>query len=329
MLKYGVLGLLMLAGIVSPVHAWEDEIFPEGESVSPETLPVSLKENVEIGTKYVKLGDIFANVGDKADIKVLQAPKAGRQITLGAQDLFRIARNNRLDWQPEGSFYFVKITRLGEEVSSAEIEKLVRDSLSGEGVSADSEITFSTKKIALFVPLGEDTELSLSGFSYNPRNGQFSATIKSGTDEADTVRVSGRVFPSVAVPVLSKDIDAGQIITDADITMLAMRKDLVRGRVISTAKDAIGKEARRTMRAGDLITRDDLTERYEVEKGKLITVMFSLKNMTLSAQAKALENGSVGDVIKVVNPASKQVFAATVTGLNSASVQVAQNMIKG
>lgn len=315
MRKYGVLGLLLLMGISFPVQALEDE------ASKAEALPITLKENVEVSTRYVKLGDLFENVGADADKQVFLAPKAGRQITLGAQELLRIAKNNQLDWQPLGTADFIKITRLAQEVSMAEIESLVMAALAEEGVPTDSEISFANKKISLFVPVGEDAEVSLASFTYNSRNGQFVASAVAGGDDTSPVRISGRVFPTVMIPVLTKDVDAGQIIMGDDIALKSVRKDAVRARAIYALADAVGKEAKRSLRTGDFVTKDDLVERHDVEKGKLITVMFILKNMKLAAQAKALESGSIGDTIKVINPDTKQVFSVTVTGINVAAVE--------
>ena len=51
-----------------------------------------------------------------------------------------------------------------------------------------------------------------------------------------------------------------------------------------------------------------------VAKGKLITLSFRKGGILLSAQGKALENGGLGDTVRVMNTQSKSVVQGTVTG---------------
>ncbi len=313
MFKYALLGLLLLLQSIPAVQALDNEKI--------ENKPVVLKENVEVSSEYIKLGDIFENLSDNSEKQILKAPKVGRNFTLSAQDLLVIAKNNSIDWRPENNFVSLKITRLGKEISLLEIEQLIKDALLLEGIPEDYELVFANKNLSFFVPFEKEKEISITSFSYNPRNGQFIALAVAGNDETYSMRITGRALPTITIPVLTKNIEKGDVILETDVSMQNVRKDAAKSRAIADLSEIIGKEAKRNLYAGDFLNKDDLIERFEVQKGKLITVIFTIKNMMLSAQAKALENGTVGDVIKVINPTSKQVFAVTVTGNNAAEVK--------
>jgi len=51
-----------------------------------------------------------------------------------------------------------------------------------------------------------------------------------------------------------------------------------------------------------------------VPKGSLVTIVLQIPKMTLTAQGKALDNGSDGDTIRITNSQSKKVIEAEVTG---------------
>jgi len=57
-----------------------------------------------------------------------------------------------------------------------------------------------------------------------------------------------------------------------------------------------------------------------VTKGSLVTMVLQQKSMTLTAQGKALEAGSDGQVIRVVNTMSNRTVEAVVIGPNQVSV---------
>ena len=57
-----------------------------------------------------------------------------------------------------------------------------------------------------------------------------------------------------------------------------------------------------------------------VAKGSLVTIILKAPQMTLTAQGKALENGSDGDTVQITNTQSNKVIEAEVTGPGKVSV---------
>ena len=116
----------------------------------------------------------------------------------------------------------------------------------------------------------------------------------------------------------------GEIITEEDLEFEKVRADTVRSRDIVDAGKIVGRTVKKNLRAGELISKDDIAENYAVVKGKIVTVQLKSRNMSLTSQAKALENGIEGDAVKVMNPSSKQVFSAVVSGANLVTVTQTQ-----
>jgi flagella basal body P-ring formation protein FlgA len=59
-----------------------------------------------------------------------------------------------------------------------------------------------------------------------------------------------------------------------------------------------------------------------VRRGKMVLLIGESKRLLIKTQGKALENGRLGDVIKVKNITSGKVVHATVTGENTVKVDL-------
>lgn len=65
---------------------------------------------------------------------------------------------------------------------------------------------------------------------------------------------------------------------------------------------------------------DDVRTQVMVAKGKFVTIGFTKGGIMLSAQGKALENGGLGDTVRVQNMQSKSVVQGIVTGPETVTV---------
>ena len=80
------------------------------------------------------------------------------------------------------------------------------------------------------------------------------------------------------------------------------------------------KEANRSLRKGKPIRLVDLRNRRLVKKGKPVTVIVQSPAMTLKTIGQALDNGSYGDLVRVLNLRSKKTIMGIVVGLNDVRI---------
>ena len=79
---------------------------PAAQATSPDgnepviSQKVTLINNIEVAQNLVKIGDLFTNTGDKAEIEVAYAPEPGKRSVFDARWLFRVARTHKLSWRP-------------------------------------------------------------------------------------------------------------------------------------------------------------------------------------------------------------------------------------
>lgn len=77
----------------------------------------------------------------------------------------------------------------------------------------------------------------------------------------------------------------------------------------------------RGLRAGHPVFARDVERPVLVTKDSLVTLVLQASHMRLTARGKALDQGSHGDVIRIVNEQSKQVVEGTVIGAGQAAVK--------
>ena len=78
--------------------------------------------------------------------------------------------------------------------------------------------------------------------------------------------------------------------------------------------DAADRVLRRQVSPGSPLCEADLVARPPVARGDRVSVAVARGPVTLVASAQAEENGNAGAVIRVRNPATRDVYFARVTG---------------
>jgi flagella basal body P-ring formation protein FlgA len=288
----------------------------------PALADAQLRPDVVVDGDIVKLGDLFDNVGDRADTPVARAPAPGKRVTCDADWLLRIANMNHIVWRPQSVFDQAVVERSGVTVGHEQIESELLAALAVEGVPAKSEIELANRGARLVVPVGVPLRVGIRDLYYDSRYKHFSATVEvpAESPSAARLRVSGRVFPTVEVPTLARAVSHGEVIVASDITSSRVREDIVRRDVITDADQLIGMELRQNLRANQMISQSDLRKPLAVIKGALVTMILNYHGMTLTAQARAIDQGSLGDTIRLTNTQSNMTVEGRIEGTNLVAV---------
>jgi len=89
----------------------------------------------------------------------------------------------------------------------------------------------------------------------------------------------------------------------------------------------IGMAARRPLRAGAAAELRDLSSPILIRRDEMVSVAFEVGGVSLVLQGKAMRDGALGDSLQVLNPQSKRVIEAVVSGPGRAVVgPAAQNL---
>lgn len=284
---------------------------------------VLLRESVEVEASLVKLGDLFSNAGVNAEVEVAYAPEPGKRAVFDAHWLYRVARSYQLPWRPLSEHVRSVVTRRSVVIDQREIEEMILDALVVKGADANSELDMNNRLMRLHVPADAAEAVRVEETSFDPRSRRFHAIIAapSGKGALKRIRVRGRLFATVEVPVLNRRVLAGEVISAKDIRWLKLRASRMQTNTVTSDGELVGHTPKRGLRAGYPVLASAVRRPILVPKGSLVTMLLRTPQMLLTAQGKALENGSDGDVIRISNSQSKTVIEAEVIGDGKVAVR--------
>ena len=283
-----------------------------------------LRPNIVVDGEMVKLGDLFDGAGDKFDLSVARAPAPGRRIVVDADWLQRVANMNGLAWRPENVFEQAVIERSGVTITHEQIEPALVAALVGQGVGGSIQVVLANRGAQMIVPVNVTPQVGVRDLLYDNQYNHFTALVEVPADapNATRIRVSGRVVRTVEIPVLAHPVSSGAVIGARDVTWVKMRQDAVRRDVITTLDQLIGLTPRQTLRSGEMVSTSEVQRPVAVARGALVTMVLRYGAMSLTAQGRAIEQGSVGDVIHVTNTHSNLSVEGRIDAPNVVSVSL-------
>lgn len=116
------------------------------------------------------------------------------------------------------------------------------------------------------------------------------------------------------VVVPNRDIARGETIAESDLVYGTIPANTVFSGIATTIDALKGMEARRMLRADQIVRTDDVRHPIVVPKGSVVTMTFEAPGVMLTASGRAMGEGGVGDTITVQNPASFRQISGVVTG---------------
>jgi flagella basal body P-ring formation protein FlgA len=270
----------------------------------------------------IHLGDIFNDAGPQASDAVAPAPAPGTHVTYSANWLAAVAREHHLAWTPGSPYDQISVERASQIIGSDAIASRLLAELATHQSVTDATILLDNPGLQLIAPANAGTAIAVDGFTFDSRTGRLSAYVSApaGDPNAERQRVTARVVYKTAVPVLNRPLSPGELITAQDIGQMKMRRDSVGPDVVLDASQLVGKTPRRPLRAEQPIRTGDVQAPVVIHKGDLVTIVLETPTMRLTAQGKAVEDGSMGAAIQIANTQSKRIIDAVVTGPDSVAV---------
>lgn len=129
-----------------------------------------------------------------------------------------------------------------------------------------------------------------------------------------------QVMNLVEIPVAARDIRRGITLTADDLRWTVADTANMPYEVIEDESGLVGLIANQNLRAGQPFRQQSVSQPIAVTKGKLVTLIFNTRIMTLTAKAKVLENGAIGQVIRIINTKSNTTLFAEVVDAETVRV---------
>jgi len=301
----------------------------------------NLRSQVVVEGDVVRLGDLFENPGPRAQVAVANAPAPGRRIVFEVQWLAEVARYYQVAWRPQSRFERVVVERPGRVITPSELVTHLRPALQARGMRQDALIELAARSQDIAVSLeapdtaarSQDIAVSLEApdtvevrqLDYDINAGRFTAVIVAGAGHPSAQRaiLTGRIFPTVPVPVLRRPFNAGELIRAEDVEWANVREDTVRSDAVTDPAQIIGTMPRARIRAGEPLRQGDTRAPVLVARNATVSIVLESGSMRLTVLGRAIDEGSRGQSIRVTNLQSRQTIEAIVVGPDMVAVAFA------
>lgn len=278
-----------------------------------------LRESTALQGPDVRLSDLFTAVGH--DRVIGPAPEPGGRIVVEAPQLAAIARQFGVDWRPASTADRLVLDRPGRPYPRQAVMAVLHDALVAAGIPPISEMEMPTYTPPM-VPLGDGAQSEIDQMEYDPISGRFTTllTITADGMTPSHARLSGHVQEMVDVAVTTRRITAGELIGSGDVRINRISAALVHNPVARLPEQAVGMALRRPVGAGEPLALADLGRPALVQRGSPVEMQLDQPGLSVTARGVAMEPGAAGEHIRVLNPLSRAMMDAEVTGPDTVRV---------
>jgi flagella basal body P-ring formation protein FlgA len=287
-----------------------------------------LRANVNIASDVVRIGDVVDNAGSAAQIAIYRAPDLGTTGSLSTAQLLSVLRAHQVIGVDTRDLKAISVTRLARTLDARDIELQVARALerrSGLGDAANLSLTFDRDVQTLQLDASSSGALQPVSARYDQRSGRFDVGFEIANDAGSApakLRFTGIAIETVEAAVLARGIERNEVIKSSDVVIERRPKAEV-GNDVAGRDGAVGMQARRQLRAGQALRVADLTKPDLVTRDQNVTLIYESSGLYLTIRGKALEGGTEGDVVNVLNLQSKRTVSGVVVGRGQVSVAIA------
>ncbi|HOQ51192.1 MAG TPA: flagellar basal body P-ring formation chaperone FlgA [Candidatus Atribacteria bacterium] len=305
-----------------------------GGEVGALTLEVNLKEKVEVSAENIALGEI-AEISyperewqrhlENLDLGYLPPPGGEREIK--PEEIYeRVVAQKvpQLDYIYFSGAPVCKVITKGELIARGELEEKIQEQLLDIFPFARKiEVNLSSPGEVIIPPGGEVNIVFSSSSSLKPwgtGNGTLEILREGKVEKTLPLRFEIQVYREV---VRAKEkLSRGEVISEDQVCSALEVLDYRNEKAFSSVEEVEGKQTKREISAGAILTPSFIQEETLIKRGDLVTMVAKYGGIVVTGTGKARGEGSLGDVIVVENPDSKKRFEGEIIGERMVEVVV-------
>jgi flagella basal body P-ring formation protein FlgA len=294
-----------------------------------DVIPVQvLRASITVTSDVVRIGDVIDNAGSAAQIAIYRAPDLGTTGSLPTAQVLAALQAHQVIGVDTKDIKAVTVTRLSRTLGSKDVELQVAHALEHRGGLGDATnltLTFDRDVQDLQLEVTNTGELQPTSARFDPRSGRFDVSFEIGDDAGTAptkLRFTGTAIETVEAAVVTRDVERNEVLKSSDVVVERRPKAAV-GTDVATRDHAVGMQMRKQVRAGQPLKVADLARPDLVQRDQSVTLIFESAGLYLTIRGKALEGGTEGDVVNVLNLQSKRMVSGVVIGRGQVSIAVA------
>ena len=166
------------------------------------------------------------------------------------------------------------------------------------------------------------TDISLE--KLNPKTNSFKihVVLNKNEIEKEKYEINGRYIPFLEIPVARRLIKNGEVLKSEDITKIKTKTTNIGHNIVLSEEKLVGMEAKNVISSGRYFKQADVRKPPVVFINDVITIEYRSNNLTVKTIGIAMEEGALGDRIKIKNEKTGSEIYAKIIDKNS--VQVAK-----
>ena len=277
-----------------------------------------LRAAISVSGDLVRIGDFVENAGDAAQIAVFRAPDLGTSGTVPTEQILEALRAHNVFGVETRDIREVTVSRLARVLTQKDIETaigLAIENRNGLGSAANLTMNFDRDIRLIYLDPSSRGEPVAVASRYEPRNSRFDVTFEIASDQAvpTRLRFTGTAIETVEAAVVTRNIERGDILKASDIT-IERRPKAEAGNDPAQRARAVGMQTRKSIRTGQILRMADLTKADLVQRDQNVSLIYEAPGIYLTMRGKAIEAGTEGDTVSVMNLQSKRVVQGIVSG---------------
>jgi flagella basal body P-ring formation protein FlgA len=287
-----------------------------------------LRANVVVTSDIVRIGDVIDNAGPAGKIAIYRAPDPGTTGTLPVNQVISTLRTHQVIGVDTQNLREISVTRQARSLDAPDIEQAVARALerrNGLGDAANIALTFDRAPGDIRLDAANSGALNPVTVRYDSRYNRFDVTFEIANEAGlapAKLRYSGTAIETVEAAVLARSLERNDVVKASDVVVERRPKAEV-GADGLTRDRAIGMQARRQLRAGQALKGADLAKPDLVQRDQGVTLIYETEGIHLTVLGKALDGGTEGDVVNVLNLQSKRTVSGVVVGRGRVAIVVA------
>jgi len=311
-----------LMWLVVGAQLWIGSVVAEAPKGSSPTIRIQGRAEAIVTDNTVRLNDVAQidspNIQDDEAIIELKkiaigvSPKAGDSVTFEGSKVLERLRDEgvRLDSIRYSLPRSISVTRAFREVKLDELERALASFLSkGEKqvdvrqLIVDRPIRVPTDSLGLEVVALQTTKPGHIGVDYKSVAG------------SDEVRFQLKAVADEwrLMPVASRPLVKGATITADDVQLVKVNGTSVGRDAIENLGDIVGRNLTKDIGQGEMFKASVVVVPAVITAGSRVVVVFRQNRLEVTASGIALENGGMGQDIRVRNDSSKKVIVGKVS----------------
>lgn len=316
-------GLIMMRPLVATLALLAGTLAAHAQGATP-----TLRGHVTVTGDIVHIGDMVDNAGAAATVAIYRAPDRGTTGRLAVAEVIETLRAHQVIGLDAGDLREIEVTRAARFLTQTEIETAIAQALAGRnglGAARDITVTFDRRPGTITLDAANNGHLHTLAVRFDPRSQRFDANFEiAGSAGAQAVRLrfTGTAVEMIETATITRGIERGDVLKASDV-VLDKRPRAEIGNEALTRAAVIGMQARRSLRAGAALRSTDLAKPDLVQRGQSVTLTYHSAGLTLTIRAKALDSGTEGDTVSVLNLQSKREVTGTVVGAGQVAATLA------